>query len=109
MSSLIARSYRSMRGVCSLCSGRRSSPKFIERGHRKYGNENAIADRCSYSTEIKPAPPRPNYLNVFDRQAKLLQRKRAAHQNSQPNEPTGIYDYIKDEVCEFECEFKKVL
>ena len=39
------------------------------------------------------APPKPNQLNVFDRQAKLVQRERAASA-----EDSKIYDYIKEEV-----------
>jgi len=51
------------------------------------------------STDKKPAPAKPNYLNVFDRQTKLLQRKRAAELvNAKEGKDKSIYDYIKDEV-----------
>ncbi|CAG7825926.1 unnamed protein product, partial [Allacma fusca] len=39
------------------------------------------------------APPKPNQLNVFDRQAKLLQRERSA---MLPD--SGVFDYIREEV-----------
>ena len=39
------------------------------------------------------APPKPNQLYVFDRQAKLVQRERAAS-----IEDSKTYDYIKEEV-----------
>jgi hypothetical protein len=45
------------------------------------------------STKEKGAQAKPSYLNVFDRDAKGLQRRRAAAM-----EDSNLYDYLKDEV-----------
>lgn len=52
------------------------------------------------STIKQRVPSKPSYLNVFDRHAKLLQRKRAAilNQENKSEDGSGLYDYIKDEV-----------
>lgn len=68
---------------------------------RRHESDGVLVRVCgsNFSTQNKPAPPRPSYLNVFDRQAKLLQRRRAANLNKmQSVETSGVYDYIKDEV-----------
>ncbi|ODM99913.1 NADH dehydrogenase [ubiquinone] 1 alpha subcomplex assembly factor 5 [Orchesella cincta] len=59
----------------------------------------ALGNYRQLSTDKKPAPAKPNYLNVFDRQTKLLQRKRAAELvKVKDGKDSGMYDYIKDEV-----------
>jgi hypothetical protein len=47
----------------------------------------------SSSEKVAAAPPKPTYLNVFDRQAKLYQRERAASASN-----SNLFDYLKDEV-----------
>lgn len=86
----------SVRFTCLYSWGQQNC-YFDDRSHCKISRFN----RQQLSTESKAAPPRPNYLNVFDRKTKLLQRKRAAHMTSniiKGANDVGIYDYIKDEV-----------
>ncbi|CAL8095085.1 unnamed protein product [Orchesella dallaii] len=74
---------------------RRLSNKLSHTGAALY----ALSNHRHLSSEKKPALAKPNYLNVFDRQTKLLQRKRAAEMvKVKGKEDSGIYDYIKDEV-----------